>query len=430
MSKRRGAAPEEEQQREHHCRHPKFLLGLRQAPRLDLAVAAVSRSETARAAALQCFCFNGIIFVSLLAWRWAVAPAAAAAAAAAPSLSFPPLLSSLAAALFAPRAEDPSSLEPPLELTAAFILGWVFPASATALSLSGPWCLAVAKGVFNEEGGRLRESRRGRTSGGSGGGGRSRSRSSRARTAANGGSSSRGGANSFSPPPPTKSTRKKAAVASSSSASSSSAAAAEAEALELYRGTLFSFLWAQAGLSRLVPFPRPLSFLGPLLSTLLTWLLYGLMAFDYRFTAESSENSKNKSAAVVIGVADRLAAFGKDWPFYLAFGIVAASPSLVLPFWEGMAAVAAIYPLFVALAASGKAAAPTEDGFPRVPSSTTTASSRISLLSFVFGPAILVTDLVVSVLIPLGWKVVGRAARLLGLSSGGGEGQRGRGRRR
>lgn len=327
MSKRRGAAPKEQQRRSGHRRLPiffsSFLEGILQATRLDVAIAAVSRSETARAAALQCLGFNGLLLVSLVAWRWVVAPAAAAATTAAQGHTpFPPLLSALAAAFFAPRAEDDRS-SPPLELLATFILGWVFPASAMALSLSGPWCLAVAKGVF-EEGG----SRRGR--GGSRGSGRSRSRSrSRAaRTTANG-SPSRGATRS---PPPTTAGEETAAASSSSSS-------AEAEALELYRGTLFGALWAQAGLSRLAPLPGSLAFAGPLVSTLLTWLLYGLMAFDYRFTAESERLRGGRArsaaaAAAAVGVADRFAAFGRAWPFYLAFGLVAASPSLVLPFWE------------------------------------------------------------------------------------------------
>lgn len=422
MSKRSSAAPKEREEEVVFRSSPNvfslFFRGLVQATRLDVALAAVSRSnEAARAAALQCFCFNGLIFVSLLLWRWAVAPAVAAAAAAGQSYSFPPLLSALTAALFAPRPEGPSSRFP-LEITAAFILGWVFPASAVALSLSGPWCLAVAKGVFEEE------ERRRRGSSGGGGSGRSRSRSrSRSRAAANRGATSS--------PSPTMTTRSK-----SSSSSSSDAAAAVAEALELYRGTLFSLLWTQAGLSRLalsLLLPRRLALAGPLASTLLTWLLYGLMAFDYRFSAESSfgkSGRKGSSSSAAVGVAERFAAFGRFWPFYLAFGIVAASPSLVLPFWEGMSAVAALYPLFVALAASGDAspgAAGSEEG---APSSAAAAAAgrrrRFSLLSFVFSPAILLTDLVVSVLTPLAWRVGGRAASLLGLRKVGGQGQRGR----
>jgi hypothetical protein len=88
---------------------------------------------------------------------------------------------------------------------------------------------------------------------------------------------------------------------------------------------------------------------------------------------------------------------------------------------QGMAAVAALYPLFVALAASGRAApAPEEDiSSSRVPPS---AARRFSLLSVVFSPAIVVTDLVVSVLTPLAWRAGGRAAMLLGLR-GEGKGQ-------
>ena len=48
----------------------------------------------------------------------------------------------------------------------------------------------------------------------------------------------------------------------------------------------------------------------------------------------SSAASAAAAAAAAVGVADRFAAFGRAWPFYLAFGLVAASPSLVLPFWE------------------------------------------------------------------------------------------------
>ena len=301
MSNRRSAAPKGQERVRSSpvlSAFSFFFRGLVEAPRLDLALAAVSRSETARAAALQCFCFNGLILVSLLAWRWAVAPAVAAAAAA-QSYSFPPLLSSLAAAFFAPRAEEDPSSQTPLELTAAFVLAWVFPASAVALSLSGPWCLAVAKGVFEEEGRRRGSSGgSGRGGGGGGGGGRSRSRS-RSRAAKR--SSSRGATSS--PSPTTTTTRRKGSSSSSSSSSSSAAAlpaaaaSAEAEALELYRGTLFSLLWAQAGLSRLAPLPRRLAFAGPLASTLLTWLLYGLMAFDYRFTAESEKSLSLGEAA-------------------------------------------------------------------------------------------------------------------------------------
>ena len=365
MPKRRGAASRERQQQQrretlHHHRSifpffSSFARGLRQACRLDLALASVSRSESARTAASQCFRFNGIIFLSLLAWRWAVAPAAAAAVAttAQRTTSFPPLLSALTSALFAQQQQPSSSPSPPLQLYAAFVLGWIFPASALALSLSGGGCLAVAKGVFgNEEGGEGEEgkekARRGRS-----GGGRSRSRGRSRSTTRK--------VSSPSPPPP-KTTRRKVTA-------HSSAAAAEDEALELQRGTLFSFLWAQAGLSRLLP-PSSgfFAFAGPLLSTLLTWLLYGLMAFDYRFTAQSesgvearreqgrqrrsskttekksdeeeeeeeeeTENSENGNGNV-IGIAERVTAFGKHWPFYLAFGIVAASPSVVLPFWEG-----------------------------------------------------------------------------------------------
>ena len=89
---------------------------------------------------------------------------------------------------------------------------------------------------------------------------------------------------------------------------------------------------------------------------------------------------------------------------------------------QGMAAVAALYPLFVALAVSGRAApAPEEDiSSSRVPPS---AARRFSLLSVVFSPAIVVTDLVVSVLTPLAWRAGGRAAMLLGLR-GEGKGQR------
>ena len=240
--------------------------------------------------------------------------------------------------------------------------------------------------------------------------------------------SSRGGATpSFSPPR----TRNRASSSSSSAASGAPAPAsttdAEAEALELYRGTLFSLLWAQAGLSRLAPLPRRLAFAGPLASTLLTWLLYGLMAFDYRFTAESScrerkkasssSSSSSSASAAPVGVADRVAAFSRAWPFYLAFGVVAASPSLVLPFWEGMAAVAAIYPLFVALAASGDAAPPPppppEDASSSAAAAAAARRGRFSLLSVVFSPAIVVTDVVVSVLTPLAWRTFARAARLL-----------------
>ena len=473
MSNRRSAAPKGQERVRSSpvlSAFSFFFRGLVEAPRLDLALAAVSRSETARAAALQCFCFNGLILVSLLAWRWAVAPAVAAAAAA-QSYSFPPLLSSLAAAFFAPRAEEDPSSQTPLELTAAFVLAWVFPASAVALSLSGPWCLAVAKGVFEEEGRRRGSSGgSGRGGGGGGGGGRSRSRS-RSRAAKR--SSSRGATSS--PSPTTTTTRRKGSSSSSSSSSSSAAAlpaaaaSAEAEALELYRGTLFSLLWAQAGLSRLAPLPRRLAFAGPLASTLLTWLLYGLMAFDYRFTAESEKSlslgdaaansgeedaagansgdgdaaaaggesgrkSSSSSARAAVGVADRFAAFGRAWPFYLAFGIVAASPSLVLPFWEGMAAVAALYPLFVARAASGDASAPAARpgaGFVEEEDASSSSSAaaaaaaaaaarrRFSLLSVVFSPAIVLTDLVVSVLTPLAWRAARTAASLLGLSGGG-----------
>ena len=453
MSKRRGAAPKEQQrEHSHHLSRSSllssissslnlFARGLLQAPRLDLALASVSRSsEAARAAALQCFCLNGLVFVSLLAWRWVVAPAAAAAAAAGKGRiqSFPLLLSSLAAAFFAPRT-DPNS--PPLELTAAFILGWVFPASALALSLSGPWCLAVAKGVYADSGRGNETSRRGKSGGGSSGrSSRSRSRS-RTRAANRSSSTAPRARGALSLPTPPAATRRKKSSSSSSSAAAAAAAtaAAEAAALELYRGTLFSLLWAQAGLSRFVPFLRVL---GPLISTLLTWLLYGLMAFDYRFTAESesrkstmnddaaagAENDKNdESDRVLIGVADRVAAFGRAWPYYMAFGVVAASPSLVLPFWEGMAAVAAVYPLFVALAASGNAAAPAEeDDFSPSSRGVEAAATGFSLLSFVFAPAIMVTDLVVSKLTPFAWRVVGRVVRLASRGGGGrgGSGER------
>ena len=149
---------------------------------------------------------------------------------------------------------------------------------------------------------------------------------------------------------------------------------------------------------------------------------------------ESGRKSSSSSARAAVGVADRFAAFGRAWPFYLAFGIVAASPSLVLPFWEGMAAVAALYPLFVALAASGDASAPAARpgaGFVEEEDASSSSSAaaaaaaaaaarrRFSLLSVVFSPAIVLTDLVVSVLTPLAWRAARTAASLLGLSGGG-----------
>jgi len=99
-----------------------------------------------------------------------------------------------------------------------------------------------------------------------------------------------------------------------------------------------------------------------------------------------------------------------------------------------MAAVAAIYPLFVALAASGAAKPEEEEGEEEgfEVSTRATASSYFSLLSLVFLPALLVTDLVVSKATPFGWRIAGRVGRVLRLGSGGGGGggARGRGGRR
>ena len=107
---------------------------------------------------------------------------------------------------------------------------------------------------------------------------------------------------------------------------------ATSAAAEAYRQLLFGVFFLQAALARRLPC------IGPALAAFITSLAYGLFSFDAVW------------AAAAWPVQARVAALERGWPYYAAFGFVAASPSFLLPAAEGGAAVGALYTLFVVAA--------------------------------------------------------------------------------
>lgn len=119
-------------------------------------------------------------------------------------------------------------------------------------------------------------------------------------------------------------------------AASSHPRPAAAAAGVLFRAALMGSLLGQAAAARALLPGRA----AGLVAGFLTSLIYGWYTFDYAWVASG------------MPLPARLAALEAAWPFFAAFGAVAAGPSIFpgLPALEGGALTTALFPVFVVLA--------------------------------------------------------------------------------
>ncbi|PNH10637.1 Protein EI24 [Tetrabaena socialis] len=103
-------------------------------------------------------------------------------------------------------------------------------------------------------------------------------------------------------------------------------------AQEVYRVVLFCMFLGEVSLVGRLPYA------GPALNVLFLSWLYAYYCFDYKWGLQG------------VRLAERLAYFERRWAFFAGFGLPMALSTALLPFYQGAAVLAVLFPVYILVA--------------------------------------------------------------------------------